>query len=155
MPLDKPTMDGYKVIYGKLVDLDPAHYVYNNCMKYFNMVLDLWLHNEGTGSGHIILIDLEGVAFGHAGRLSPMGLKKFLYYLQEGLPVRLKGLHFMNSVPVMDIILGMMKPFMKKELMDMVLHFLKIILFIKGATKDLFLALKETNKAMTLNFSKH
>ncbi|XP_043266909.1 alpha-tocopherol transfer protein-like [Venturia canescens] len=119
MPLEKTTHEGYKVIYGKLVDCEPSHYVYNDCTKFFNMVLDLWLHTEGTAKGHVILVDLEGIVFGHAGRLSPMGLKKFLYYLQEGLPVRLKGLHFMNSVPVMEIILGMMKPFMKKELMDM------------------------------------
>ncbi|XP_015592996.1 alpha-tocopherol transfer protein-like [Cephus cinctus] len=117
--LDGTTRDGHKIIFGKLIDLDPSHYVYNDCMKYFCMVLDLWMLGEGTLPGHIILIDMEGVVFGHAGRLSPMGLKKFLYYLQEGLPVRLKGLHFMNTTPVMDVILGMMKPFMKKSLMDM------------------------------------
>lgn len=126
MPLEKPTPEGFKVIYGKLTDCEPSHYVYNDCMKFFNMVLDLWLHTEGTTKGHIILVDLEGVVFGHAGRLSPMGLKKFLFYLQEGLPVRLQGLHFMNSVPVMEVILGMMKPFMKKELMDVVKFFNKI-----------------------------
>ncbi|KAI4477147.1 PREDICTED: alpha-tocopherol transfer protein-like isoform X2 [Polistes canadensis] len=121
IPLKETTKDGYKIIFCKLLDTDPSHYVYNDGMKYFSMILDYWLYIEGTGIGHIILIDMENVSFGHAGRLSPMGLKKFLYYLQEALPVRLKGLHFMNTTAVMDIILNMMKPFMKKELMD-VLH---------------------------------
>lgn len=120
MPLEHKTNEGYKVFYGKLIDFDPSHYNYNDCMKYMNMAVDLWLRNEGTGPGHILVINVQGVVLGHVGRLSPMGLKKFLYYLQEALPVRLKSLHFMNTVPVMDIILGMMKPFMKKELMDMV-----------------------------------
>ena len=84
------------------------------------MLIDLWLYGEGTIKGHIILIDIANVSLGHAARLNPMGLKKFLYYLQEALPVRLKGLHFMNTSSVMDVILNMMKPFMKKELMDMV-----------------------------------
>lgn len=119
MTLNQTTKEGYKIIFGKLIDTDPSHYVYNDCMKYFCMVIDLWLYTEGTTNGHIIVFDMEGVVLGHAARLSPLGLKKFLCYLQEGLPVRLKGLHFMNTVPVMDIILGMMKPFMKKELMDM------------------------------------
>ncbi|KAL0129299.1 hypothetical protein PUN28_004181 [Cardiocondyla obscurior] len=88
-------------------------------MKLLNMVIDHWLYTEGTSVGHIILIDMKSVTFGHVGRLSPMGLKKFLYYLQEGLPVRLKGLHFMNASPVVDAILNMMRPFMKKKLMDM------------------------------------
>ncbi|XP_012282781.1 alpha-tocopherol transfer protein-like isoform X1 [Orussus abietinus] len=119
LPLKKTTEEGYKIVLAKLVDFDPSHYVYNDCTKYFCMVLDMWLYTEGTAKGHVLLIDIEGVTLGHAGRLSPMGLKKFLYYLQDGLPVRLKGMHFMNTSPVMDVILGMMKPFMKKELMDM------------------------------------
>ncbi|KAF7396419.1 hypothetical protein HZH66_007281 [Vespula vulgaris] len=121
IPLEMTTKEGYKIVFAKLLDTDPSHYVYNDGMKYFSMILDYWLYTEGTGIGHIILIDMESVSFGHAGRLSPMGLKKFLYYLQEALPVRLKGLHFMNTTAVMDVILNMMKPFMKKELMD-VLH---------------------------------
>lgn len=121
MPLKMATKEGYKIVFAKLLDTNPSHYVYNETMKYFGMVVDYWLYTEGTSVGHIILVDMQGVTLGHAGRLTPMGIKKFLYYLQEALPVRLKGLHFMNTSPVMDIILNMMKPFMKKELMD-VLH---------------------------------
>jgi hypothetical protein len=114
------TKEGYKIIYGRLLDNDPSNFVYNDTMKILNMAIDLWLYAEGTSIGHVILFDMKNVSFGHAGRLSPMGLKKFLYYLQEGLPVRLKGFHFMNASPVIDVILNMMRPFMKKQLMDMV-----------------------------------
>jgi len=114
------TREGYKIIYGRLLDSEPSHFVYNDAMKLLNMVIDLWLYTEGTSNGHIILFDMKNVSFGHVGRLSPMSLKKFLYYLQEGLPVRLKGFHFMNASPVIDVILNMMRPFMKKQLMDMV-----------------------------------
>ncbi|XP_076242497.1 alpha-tocopherol transfer protein-like [Calliopsis andreniformis] len=117
--LKKPTSEGYPILYGRLIDYEPSNYVYNDTMKYLSMVVDLWLHVEGTMPGHIILFDIKNVVFGHAARLSPMGLKKYLYYLQDGLPVRLKGFHFMNITPVMDVILNMMKPFMKKELLDM------------------------------------
>ncbi|KAL0129291.1 hypothetical protein PUN28_004178 [Cardiocondyla obscurior] len=121
MTLSLPTKEGYKIIYGRLIDYEPSHFVYNDLMKYFSMVVDLWLYIEGTAKGHVIVIDMANVTFAHAARLSPLGIKKYLYYLQEALPVRLKGLHFINTNAVMDIVLSMMKPFMKKELMD-VLH---------------------------------
>ena len=107
-------------MFAKLIDFDASKYVYNDGMKHFNMILDLWLYGEGTMNGHVLLFDVSNVALGHAARISPMGLKKFLFYLQEGLPVRLKGLHFMNTNAAMDVILNMMKPFMKKELINMV-----------------------------------
>ncbi|XP_014472010.1 PREDICTED: alpha-tocopherol transfer protein-like [Dinoponera quadriceps] len=119
--LEMRTKEGYKIVYSRLIDYEPSHFVYNDTMKYFAMVTDLWLYKEGTAKGHIIIIDMDKVSFAHAGRLSPLGIKKFLYYLQESIPIRLKALHFINTNAVMDIILAMMKPFMKKELMD-VLH---------------------------------
>lgn len=115
-----PTKEGYKIVYSRLIDYEPSHFVYNDTMKYFTMVTDLWLYREGSAKGHVIVIDMNRVTFAHAGRLSPMGIKKFLYYLQESIPIRLVGLHFINTNAVMDIILAMMKPFMKKELMDVV-----------------------------------
>jgi len=115
-----PTKEGYKLVYTRLTDYEPSHFVYNDIMKYFSMVVDLWLYTEGTAKGHIIIIDMAGVTFAHAGRLNPIGIKKFLHYLQEAIPIRLKGMHFINTNAVMDIILSMMKPFMKKELMDVV-----------------------------------
>lgn len=115
-----PTKEGYKLIYTRLIDYEPSHFVYNDTIKYFNMIMDMWLYTEGTAKGHIIIVDMEGVTLAHAGRLSPIGIKKYLYYLQEATPIRLMGLHFVNTNAVMDIILAMMKPFIKKELMNVV-----------------------------------
>lgn len=89
-------------------------------MRLFNMIADLWLIAGGTMNGHILIVDIFGVQMVHALRLNPMGIKKYLFYLQEATPLRIKGLHFINTTPVMDFILNIMKPFLKKELMDVV-----------------------------------
>lgn len=126
-----PTKEGHKLVYARLIDYEPSHFVYNDAIKYFCMVMDMWLYTEGTAKGHIIVVDMEGVTLAHAGRLSPIGIKKYLYYLQEAIPIRLMGLHFVNTNAVMDIILAMMKPFMKKELMDVVRK-IRIFLFMNN-----------------------
>ena len=89
------------------------------------MVLDLWMYQKGTISGHILLFDVGNVRFGHATRVSLTGMKKFTVYMQNGLPVRLKGIHLMNATPALNIFLTMSKPFVKKELLDMVNKYIK------------------------------
>lgn len=70
--------------------------------------------------GLALNVDLTGVTMSHALRIPPAMVKKYLYYVQEAKPVRLKAVHFMNTTPVVDFVIGLMKPFMKKELMDKV-----------------------------------
>ncbi|KYN13837.1 PREDICTED: alpha-tocopherol transfer protein-like [Trachymyrmex cornetzi] len=117
--LEGITREGHKIIYGRLIDSEPSHFVFTDAIKLLFMTIDLWLYMEGTCNGHVLIIDMKNISLGHVARLSPMTLKKFFYYLQEGLPVRLKGFHLINVTPVVDIIFNMIKPFMKKQLMDM------------------------------------
>lgn len=44
--------------------------------------------------------------------------RSVLFKFQEAILVKLKGLHFINAPSFIDKILLMMRPFMKKELMD-------------------------------------
>ena len=122
--LKETTKEGFKIIFWKLLDMEPSHFVHSDILKYYCMILDLWLRSEGTILGHVMVVDMQGVILGHVGRLSPMTTKKFLYYLQDALPVRLKGLHFINAGPAMDLIFAMSKPFMKKELLNIVSNYL-------------------------------
>ncbi|XP_044261175.1 alpha-tocopherol transfer protein-like [Tribolium madens] len=117
--LPKKTPEGNTIIFMKLMDLNPENYNFSVQVKYFDMVCMLSLHQEGTSNGHIIVIDMKELVFGHITKLGPLEIKKFLYYLQEAMPLRLKGLHYFNTVPFMDKILALMKPFMKKELLNM------------------------------------
>lgn len=61
---------------------------------------------------------MTGISLGHLARLGIFPIKNILYYLQEALPFRLKGLHFFNIVSFIDKIVFLMKPFMKKEMWD-------------------------------------
>ena len=80
--MEGKTEDGYSVIYGGLLDLDPTHYDYTFNMKLFAMVCDLWVFTTGSTKGNVIIVDLRGLSMGHVTRFSASTLKKFLYYLQ-------------------------------------------------------------------------
>lgn len=94
------------------------------------MIVDLWLRDKGTRPGYVFVIDMHGVTLGHVRSLNPSVLKKNLIYLQEGFPIRLMRIHFLNTVPLMNMIMGMVKPFMQKELIAMVLIYLSFLLSV-------------------------
>lgn len=119
LPLPKYTPKGYRVIFCRIIDSDVSKYNFNDQIRNFDMALMLWMVQGGTSEGLVIVMDMNGLTLGHMTKLSLMGMKKFFMYLQEALPVRLKGLHFINVVPFMDKLMALMKPFMKKELIDM------------------------------------
>ncbi|KAI5695673.1 hypothetical protein M8J75_001756 [Diaphorina citri] len=116
------TPQGYQVIFHRLQQFEPSKYVFQDSVRLLAMSIDACLHVEGTVPGYIFLFDMAGVRLGHVLRLSVGQLSKFFLYLQEGLPVRLKGIHILNTRPLIDKIMFVVKPFMKKDLLSLV-HF--------------------------------
>lgn len=137
--LPEATPKNHKVMYVCLKDKDPANFRFTETLKLFTMYIDLWLLQEGTAPGHQIILDLDKMTLGHLSKLSIMAIKKFMYYLQvrikyedsrtkinryltfqEALPFRLTGVHVINVVPFIDKLMILVKPFMKKELLQVV-----------------------------------
>ncbi|CAH1982463.1 unnamed protein product [Acanthoscelides obtectus] len=116
--LPKRTPNGDTVIFFKLMDNNPDNFNFALQIRCFDMITLSHHHREGPQNGITILFDMQGIVFGHFLKLSVVIMKKLLYYLQEGMPIRLKSLQYFNIPSFMDKILALMKPFMKKELYD-------------------------------------
>ncbi|KAK5638337.1 hypothetical protein RI129_012632 [Pyrocoelia pectoralis] len=120
--LPTKTPENYKIFYTRLIDLDPAKFVFADLMRIMDMNLVMETMESSTCDGLVIVCDFENTTIGHLLKTSVMEVKKFLTYLQEALPVRLKAIHFINVGRVVDLLLPLAKPFIKKELLECV-HF--------------------------------
>uniref|UniRef100_A0A1I8Q2Q3 CRAL-TRIO domain-containing protein n=1 Tax=Stomoxys calcitrans TaxID=35570 RepID=A0A1I8Q2Q3_STOCA len=120
-PMPTLTPEGYGVVIAKLVDFETSKFNFIAAIKLVLLAMDIWIQTLGIVPGLIFVIDLQGVKLGHIARIGILDMKKFLFYLQEAIPIRMHGFHFINQVPFMDKLLALMTPFMKKELLD-VLH---------------------------------
>lgn len=89
--LPKTTPDGYRVIYCKVLDSEPSRYIQTMELRIFDMVCQLWAHENGTENGQIIIMDMDGIVLGHVGRLSLMTTKVYLHYLQVGVIIKKKN----------------------------------------------------------------
>lgn len=81
---------------------------------------DSCLHKQGPRDGAIFLFDMKGVGLMHLTRVNLTSIKKFLVYLQEAVPGKLRAIHILNVVYFFDKILAMMKPFMHAEILKCV-----------------------------------
>lgn len=106
--------------FAKFLDPNPNKFDYFECTKYLLMTCEVQNIMQGTSKGLVVILDAAGLTFGHLAGLNLIGLKKILFYIQEAIPVRLKGLHILNTMPIVDTLVNLIKPFMKKELMNLV-----------------------------------
>jgi CRAL/TRIO domain len=85
-------------------------------------ISDSLLYTRGPSNGLIIIFDMRNVGMRHLLRPSIETLKTFFRYLQEALPAKLEAMHIVNCVSFFDMVLSMIKPFMKSEIIRKVRH---------------------------------
>ncbi|KAF5284628.1 hypothetical protein FQA39_LY16986 [Lamprigera yunnana] len=122
IPLPQLTSEGYQIHYVKLLECDPYTYIPEQHFKYCYICLFLRLMEIGPVEGVVIVIDMKNVTLAHITRLPLMTVKKCAFFMQEAFPVRLKSIHCINAVSFIDIIMTILKPFLKKELLNL-FHF--------------------------------
>lgn len=118
--LPVPDPQGNRIIFHRLGDTRPHQYMFDDGIKLLNMTADASIYKHGVSPGYIFLFDMQGVRLGHLMRLSISSIRRFFEYLQDGMPVRLKGIHVLNTVWFMDKVLALIRPFMKRELFETV-----------------------------------
>ncbi|GFG35174.1 hypothetical protein Cfor_12750 [Coptotermes formosanus] len=129
LPVKDP--NGYNILFHSLKESAPSEYILADSARLYFMMVDWCIRCEGTPSGISLMFDASGVKFGHLIRLSLSLVHKILTYVQEGLPVRLKAIHVLNSISVIEHLMYLIKPFMNKEL-------LKLIHFHKGNNETIY-----------------
>ncbi|XP_012232115.2 clavesin-2-like [Linepithema humile] len=117
--LPKPDRNGNWIIFHRLADSRPSQYMINDGIKLLLMSIDASLYTNGCSPGYVFVFDMQNVGLGHLTRLSINSLRRFFEYLQEAMPVRLKAMHVLNTVWFMDKVLALIRPFMKRELYEM------------------------------------
>ncbi|CAH2094178.1 unnamed protein product [Euphydryas editha] len=119
-PLPMPMVNGYRAFYCSLLDGDTKYFVLSDVIRVVMMVFDLWQYEEGTWPGFVLIIDMDLVSMGHLSKLDLLTVRQVLYFLQECMLVKLKEVHFLNAPSFMDKVMMLLKPFMKKSLLDII-----------------------------------
>ncbi|XP_014288673.1 alpha-tocopherol transfer protein [Halyomorpha halys] len=117
-----PHKKGHPAIFMyKVLPMDASLYDVELILRIAYMVQDLSQLLEGPNpEGYIFIIDMANVTLGHILR-NPLTLfATALKYAQEGSCCTIRGFHFMNSGPVLETFLNMLKPFINADVWKLI-----------------------------------
>lgn len=119
IPLKYRTPLGYNMVYLRLREYEASKFDFTNAVKAAVAMLDFEIATNPLMEGFLLIFDMKHFTLGHVARITLSTLKKIMMYIQEAMPIRLKGLHVLNTFPLINQILALVKPLMKQELQDM------------------------------------
>ncbi|XKL63841.1 hypothetical protein PGB90_006205 [Kerria lacca] len=118
LPMSTP--EGYRIVYCGLKDFDPAKYNYEIITAMFTKIMLTIIMEQGLCCGYAFIHDLQGFSFSHLSSVSISLIRKFLYISQETLQLKVRQIHIINGRSIIEKIMMLTKPFLKKELFDMI-----------------------------------
>lgn len=79
----------------------------------FQILLDE--DDDAIVNGFLNILDLKDVTMGHFLQMTPSYAKKMTVFQEEAVPIRTKGMNFINTPAGFDKIFNMFKPMMSKK----------------------------------------
>ncbi|PZC80487.1 hypothetical protein B5X24_HaOG214644 [Helicoverpa armigera] len=104
---------------------DPGleQYDYLQDARMFFMTCDAWmLANDVLADADIVVMDAKDITLKFITKFNVSVARKLSKYQEDAMPIRLKEVHVINAPPFVDKLFGLMKPFLKQEITDMI-HF--------------------------------
>ncbi|KAK7590773.1 hypothetical protein V9T40_002386 [Parthenolecanium corni] len=120
--LPQLSIDNSGLFFGGLTCFEPEKLDVADAVGLFFSLVDIHSNLEPYAPGWRIILDAKGFTFGHLVKLTASlgAIKKTICYLQDAMQIRLKGIHVINTSPVIVQFVGIIKPFMKKHLYEMI-----------------------------------
>ncbi|XP_034236752.1 alpha-tocopherol transfer protein-like [Thrips palmi] len=99
---------------------DASKYVFSDGSRIFMMTTEAQFLSRGPQEGLCAIMDMTNMCFSHLWRFPVPLVRRFIGMIQEGMPVRLKEIHIVNCSYFLPTLMSFLKPFMKKELADLI-----------------------------------
>jgi len=131
LPLLKPKgEDGPVVHIIRAGSYDPHKIKFVDIIKVGTIIADIYLlENDNAVIGGLVeILDLENVSAQHLFHIDIPFIKKFAKYYENGMPIRQKEFHFMNTPPGFEGLYNIFKPLISNKNRNRV--------FVHGSKKE-------------------
>lgn len=74
------------------------------------------LEPETQVKGAVVVIDLDGLSLQQTWQFTPAFAKRMVDWLQDSVPLRIKGVHIINQPKIFNVVFALFKPFLREKL---------------------------------------
>nr|XP_045595426.1 alpha-tocopherol transfer protein-like isoform X8 [Procambarus clarkii] len=118
LPLLGYDKEGRRVVLTRWGRYDPSKAPVSDLMRATLAVIEVWMEEDEQASvtAMVTIEDCRSLGFSHIAVLKPAFVKKAAMVLQEGYPMRPKGLNYINTPAAFDTVFNIFKSFMKEKM---------------------------------------
>ncbi|XP_075992609.1 alpha-tocopherol transfer protein-like isoform X2 [Anticarsia gemmatalis] len=87
--------------------------VFKGCVLFLEAAM---LEPETQICGAVVIFDMDGLSMQHVLQFTPSFANRIVDWLQEAIPLRIKGLYIINQPFIFDMVFKIFKPFLKEKL---------------------------------------
>lgn len=74
------------------------------------------LEPETQTHGAVVIFDMDGLSLQQTWQFTPGFAKRIVDWLQDSVPMRIKGIHIVNQPKIFQIVFALFKPFLREKL---------------------------------------
>lgn len=94
----------------KEVSLDE---VFKGCVLFLEAAM---LEPETQVNGAVVIFDMDGLSLQQTWQFTPPFAKRIVDWLQDSVPLRIKGIHIVNQPKIFQMVFALFKPFLREKL---------------------------------------
>ncbi|CAH2067256.1 unnamed protein product, partial [Iphiclides podalirius] len=87
--------------------------VFKGCVLFLEAAM---LEPETQICGAVVIFDMDGLSMQQVWQFTPPFAKRIVDWLQESIPLRIKGLYIINQPYIFNMVFQLFKPFLKEKL---------------------------------------
>lgn len=74
------------------------------------------LEPESQVNGAVVIFDMDGLSLQQTWQFTPPFAKRIVDWLQDSVPLRVKGIHIVNQPKIFNLVFALFKPFLREKL---------------------------------------
>ncbi|KAL4712911.1 hypothetical protein ACJJTC_011981 [Scirpophaga incertulas] len=87
--------------------------VFKGCVLFLEAAM---LEPETQVCGAVVIFDMDGLSMQQVWQFTPAYAKRIVDWLQDSIPLRIKGLYIINQPYIFNVVFQLFKPFLKEKL---------------------------------------